>query len=138
MCIRYVPLPWSFSLVLMLLKRASLCICRAVLGSSSEIRTPGTLVSIDRNGPPVSVLGLGSQVSSWLAPPASQITRTCRCFLASSAAIAGLVKLEKPAPMPVAADARQELPTRKNMIRGVASVGASHGQCSHLRNQVNG
>ena len=43
------------------------------------------VVSIDRNGPPVSVFGLGSQVSSWLAPPASQITRTCFCFRASSA-----------------------------------------------------
>src|SRR4051794_27070141 len=84
----------------MLRRRASRCIWVAVLGKSSEILTPGTLVAIDRNGPPVSVFGLGSQVSSWLAPPASQITSTCRCFLASSAAIDGLVKPEKPAPRP--------------------------------------
>ena len=82
----------------------------AVRGSSSEIRTPGTLVSIDRNGPPVSVLGLGSQVSSWLAPPASQITSTCRSFLASSAAIAGLVKLASP--VRPSARARGGLPPR--------------------------
>ncbi len=41
------------------------------------------------NGPPVLVPGLGSQVSSWLAPPASQITRTRFSFLAISAAEAG-------------------------------------------------
>ena len=84
----------------MLRSRASRCICMAVLGISSEIRTPGTLVSIERNGPPVSVLGLGSQVSSWLAPPASQITSICRCLLAMSAATTGLVKQDSPAPMP--------------------------------------
>ena len=33
---------------------------------------PGTAVGIDRNGPPVAAPGLGSHVSSWLAPPASQ------------------------------------------------------------------
>ncbi len=30
---------------------------------------PGTDVLIARNGPPVSVPGLGSQLSSWLKPP---------------------------------------------------------------------
>ncbi len=38
---------------------------------------PGTDVGIERNGPPVSVPGLGSQVSSWLEPPASQSRMTC-------------------------------------------------------------
>jgi len=38
-----------------------------------------------RKGPPVSVFGLGSQVSSWLAPPASQTTSICFWPLAISA-----------------------------------------------------
>ncbi len=38
---------------------------------------PGTDVGIERNGPPVGVPGLGSQVSSWLEPPASQSRMTC-------------------------------------------------------------
>src|SRR5207253_10449232 len=51
---------------------ASRCICRAVRGISSETDVPGTLVAIARKGPPVSVPGLGSHVSSWLAPPRSE------------------------------------------------------------------
>ena len=50
---------------------ASLCIRRAVCGRSSQTCVPGTDVGIARNGPPVSVPGFGSHVSSWLAPPAS-------------------------------------------------------------------
>ena len=45
---------------------------------------PGTDVGIARNGPPVSVFGLGSQLSSWLKPPDSQMTRICFCEAASS------------------------------------------------------
>ncbi len=41
------------------------------------------------NGPPVSVPGLGSHVSSWLTPPAMKITRTRFCALSSSRAAAG-------------------------------------------------
>ena len=44
--------------------RAIRCICFAVCGSSSETWTPGTDVGMARNGPPVSVFGFGSQVSS--------------------------------------------------------------------------
>ncbi len=44
----------------------------AIFGISSLMRTPGVEVWIDRNGPPVTAPGLGSKVSSWLAPPASQ------------------------------------------------------------------
>ncbi len=40
----------------------------AIFGISSEMWTPGTEVGIERNGPPVGVPGLGSQVSSWLEP----------------------------------------------------------------------
>ena len=35
---------------------------------------PGTEVGIAWNGPPVSVPGLGSQVSSWLAPRPGNLT----------------------------------------------------------------
>ena len=48
----------------------------AILGISSEMWMPGTAVGIDRNGPPVGVPGLGSHVSSWLEPPASQSRMT--------------------------------------------------------------
>ena len=112
----------------MLRTSASRCICMAVLGKSSEIRTPGTVVSIDRNGPPVSVLGLGSQVSSWLAPPASQTTSTCRCFLASSAAIDGAVNPANPAPKPGRHSHRETLDAttraRANCRRMSSSWGA--------------
>ena len=42
------------------------------------IRTPGMEVGIDENGPRISLgaSGLGSQVSSWLGPPDSQIRMT--------------------------------------------------------------
>ena len=58
----------------------------AIFGINSEMLMPGTDVGIDRNGPPVGVPGLGSQVSSWLEPPASQsrITRFC-CDLSAPA-----------------------------------------------------
>ena len=61
----------------------------AIFGISSEMWMPGTEVGIDRNGPPVGAPGLGSQVSSWLEPPASQSRMTCFCFCFSSAASAG-------------------------------------------------
>ena len=41
----------------------------AVIGSNSLMCTPVAEVGIARNGPPVSVFGLGSQLSSWLNPP---------------------------------------------------------------------
>ena len=68
----------------------------AILGISSEIWIPGTLVEIARNGPPVEVPGLGSQVSSWLEAPANQsrMTRFC-CFL-SSPARAGALNTFRP------------------------------------------
>ena len=47
----------------------TLSMCRARLGSSSEIRMPGTLVDMD----PKLLLGLGSQVSIWAGPPSSQM-----------------------------------------------------------------
>ena len=42
--------------------------CLATRGSSSEIRIPGTLVEMGLK----ELLGLGSQVSTWLGPPSSQ------------------------------------------------------------------
>ena len=62
------------------------------------------------NGPPVLVPGLGSQVSSWLTPPASQIIRTrfC-CLIEGAAAKAGLTnesRAERPQ-RPAAAPARK-------------------------------
>src|SRR5438477_2254952 len=47
---------------------ASLSMRRAVWGSSSEIRMPGTFVPMALN----AELALGSQVSTWLGPPSSQ------------------------------------------------------------------
>src|SRR5688572_8325522 len=50
---------------------------------------PGTDVGIARNGPPVSVFGLGSHVSSWLTPPCRKIfsTRLCDELLAPRAGV---------------------------------------------------
>ena len=48
-----------------------------------------TDVGIARNGPPNSVLGLGSQLSSCESPPAILKTTTRFCVLASSAAALG-------------------------------------------------
>src|SRR5262249_16537387 len=49
--------------------------------------TPGTDVGIAWKGPPVSVSGLGSHVSSWLTPPESQkTTQRFRCEASCSAA----------------------------------------------------
>ncbi len=48
----------------------------AIFGISSEISIPATDVWMERNGPPVSAPGLGSHVSNWLAPPASQSRMT--------------------------------------------------------------
>jgi hypothetical protein len=40
-------------------------------------------------GPPWGVPGLGSQLSSWLMPPSSQIMSTWRCFDWSARATSG-------------------------------------------------
>ena len=65
--------------------RARRCICFAVCGSSSQMCVPGTEVGMAWNGPPVSVLGFGSHVSSWLTPPERKMTRTRFCAFASFA-----------------------------------------------------
>ncbi len=41
----------------------------ARFGRCSEMRRPGALVWISRNGPPFFVPGLRSKVSIWLGPP---------------------------------------------------------------------
>src|SRR5687767_8292938 len=75
----------------------------AVSGSSSQIWIPGTEVGMARNGPPVLVPGLGSQLSSWLKPPDMLKQRTRICFLANSFAAAGRANTPRPpATAPVA------------------------------------
>ena len=59
--------------------------------------TLGTLVGMARNGPPVSVFGFGSHVSSWLTPPARKMTSIRFCADASSRAATGVVMPAKPA-----------------------------------------
>ena len=66
------------------------CICFAVYGSSSQMWVPGTDVGIALNGPPVSVFGFGSHVSSWLTPPERKMTSTRFCDFDSSFAASGL------------------------------------------------
>ena len=66
---------------------------------------PGTEVSIDRNGPPVSVPGLGSQLSSWLKPPCMLKTTTRFCWLFNWAAASGLEKMPNPPTTDPAAEA---------------------------------
>jgi hypothetical protein len=77
------PMPWSGDVLLSPRTSAIRFICLAVCGSSSQMRVPGTAVGIEANGPPVSVPGLGSQVSSWLTPPARKMTSTRFWALAS-------------------------------------------------------
>lgn len=57
---------------------------------------PGTEVWIALNGPPVSVLGFGSHVSSWLTPPARKITSTRFCDFFSSLAAPALANPPRP------------------------------------------
>ena len=78
------------------------CICSAVLGNSSEMCVPGTEVGIARNGPPVSVPGFGSQLSSWLSPPAILNTRTRFCSFLSCSANDGCANAPKPPTTPTA------------------------------------
>ena len=66
------------------------------------------------NGPPVSVPGLGSQVSSWLTPPASQMTSTRFAARCSSLAAAGwIMPREAEQPQRPAAVPSQEVPPRQ-------------------------
>ena len=77
---------------------------------------PGTDVLIARNGPPVSVPGLGSQLSSWLNPPC-MLKRTTRFWsLLSCAAAAGRAKKSRPPSVAPAADAA--IPAR-NLRRAI-------------------
>ena len=58
------PLPCDPSFVFKDRMIAVCCRRDAILGISSDIRTPGTLVPMSRKGPPVGRPGLGSQVSN--------------------------------------------------------------------------
>lgn len=80
---------WFSSFVDMLRITASLCIRLAVKERSSLTWTPGTDVGIERNGPPNSVPGFGSQLSNWLMPPSSQMKSTWRSFERIAAANPG-------------------------------------------------
>ena len=89
------PPPWSPFLVLSERMMQVWCIRAAISGMSSEMWIPGTDVGIARNGPPVGAPGLGSQVSSWLEPPASQSKITRFWFRFISAASAGELKISR-------------------------------------------
>ena len=126
-CMMTAPLPWSSSAVLMPRTRAMRCIIRAVYGSSSQMRTPGTLVGMAWKGPPVSVPGLGSHDSSWLTPPASQITRTRFSFFARVFAVAGWMRLLKPSgSCRPCGDSRQEAAARQDVLVRATGVVALH------------
>src|SRR5204862_533899 len=99
-------------------QRARWCICRAVWGRSSLTWMPVTEVGIARKGPPVSVPGFGSQLSSWLRPPCISITTMRFCSPASRRAWAGWA--DHPSPP------AQEFPPREEMFLGAASMFALH------------
>src|SRR5262245_16623494 len=94
--ISFAPRAWSAMRVFSERMTQTCCMRCAILGISSVMCRPGTLVGMARNGPPVAVPGFGAQVSSWLAPPASQsrMTRFC-CFLRSPAT-AGAARALRP------------------------------------------
>ena len=61
---RATPEEWALSFVAMFRTTQRRCACFAHCGISSEKCVPGTLVLMVRNGPPNSVFGFGSQLSS--------------------------------------------------------------------------
>ncbi len=69
---------------------------------------PGTDVGIALNGPPVSVFGFGSQVSSWLTPPDRKMTSTRFCDFFNSAAEAGAANPPRPSAAVEPRNARRE------------------------------
>ena len=98
--------------------------------------TPGTAVGIARNGPPVGRPGFGSNVSSWLAPPASQ-SRITRFWSALQLAGQGraLQDVERRHVGGTAADRRprgQEGAARETEHGGHAVL-TCHGQLGRLR-----
>lgn len=86
---RSTPAECESSLVCIPRKTARRWACFAECSISSQKWAPGTLVRMDRNGPPNGVPGLGSQDSSWLIPPSSWMKMTWRAFFFISAAKAG-------------------------------------------------
>src|SRR2546430_14330062 len=73
---------------------------------------PGTVVGIARKGPAVSVLGLGSQLSSWLTPPCMKMFKMRFCLALTWSAIVGVAAIA-PAMPAVAVTPRNERRERK-------------------------
>ena len=95
----------------LLRQRARWCIPFAVCGRRSLLWIPGPLVGIARPGPPVSVPGLGSQLSSCERPPCMLMTSIRFSSLASAADTDGCAKEPRPpttAPVPSARLPRNE------------------------------
>ena len=85
---------------------------------------PGTEVGMAWNGPPVSVPGLGSQVSSWLTPPGSQMTSTRFCGrlqLLGRGRLDQAAEAEHARAAPAATPAEEPAP-RERVLRRVAGV----------------
>jgi len=68
-------------------------------GATASFRTE---VAIARNGPPVSVFGLGSQLSSWLRPPCKKILRIRFCLALICCEMAGVAANALPRPLAIA------------------------------------
>ena len=97
--------------------RATSFITRATRGKWWATWIPGTAVSMALVSPPVSVPGLGSQVSSWLGPPPIQSRMQAICRFRSSSAWTAIrsVKLRPaspaaPRPIPRRNDRRPTTP----------------------------
>ena len=80
---------WLPSLLVIDRTRAMSFMTLAVWSQPSAIEMPGTAVAMALVSPPWSVPGLGSNVSSWLGPPAIQSRMHAICRLRRSSAWSG-------------------------------------------------
>src|SRR5947209_7248875 len=104
-------------------RRMAACrISREKRGKFSLIWMPGTDVSIGRNGPLLSVPGLGSKVSLWLGPPSIHRTmhrlwRVC-CGAGACAARAARTFSQPDMPAPRTPAAESFSKSRRERSRG--------------------
>ena len=95
------------------------------------MRTPGTLVAMDPKGPRTSLgaSGFGSQVSSWLGPPDSQMRITALRSAATAAAPCIRQRSRSGSDRP----ANPARPVCRNHRREPTRIKSEAGGCSSVR-----
>src|SRR5262249_32154020 len=94
----------------------------AILGRCSPILTPGALVAISLNGPPLAWPGFKSKVSIWLGPPFihNRITERLRC---GSGAAASARRSNHPDTQPARAPVAATFSQSRREISGADILG---------------